>query len=317
MNNITIIIRTANERTEKLCKRLLICQGIPENQIHVVREVPFSASMKKSFEIGTMENRKWTLCVDADVLPRPGSVANMINLADKQPERVCEIQGFILDKFFGGIRKGGFHLYRTSLLPKVIQQIPMEGVNIRPESHTLKKMAKEGFPRAVVPYIVGIHDEEQYNYDIYRKAFVYAEKHLDKADLLISYWKKNVSEDSDFRVALKAFSDSIMNTEQLFINTDHDLYKRMFKESEIEEKKKLETGSITLKDIEDKIQKWDTDENYYDQFPDSDGYDTSKDVLFRKIKYSLKNRGVKTTLMLIISQSFTKMGKKLGSRIPE
>jgi hypothetical protein len=222
-----------------------------------------------------------------------------------------------MDKFFGGMRKGGFHLYRSSLLPIVIEQIPTEGENIRPESHTLNKMAEKGYPRAVVPYIIGTHDEEQYNFDIYRKAFVYAEKHLDKADLLISYWKKNSQNENDFKIALKAFSDSIVNTEQLYINRDQSLYQQKFSESGFKEKKKLDINSISLDDIEQRIQRWDTDDKYYDEFPDSEGFDSTKDLFIRKIKNSIKKRGLGTTLLLMISQSFTKMGDKLAQRIPE
>lgn len=317
LKDITVIIRSVNERTEQLCKKLLVDQGVLEENLHLIREVPFSAAMRKSFQIGIENKKRWTLCVDADVLSRSGAVQKLVEHAETKKENICEVQGYMLDKFFGGIRRGGFHLYRTSLLPKVIECIPKEGVDIRPESRTLKEMAKRGYPRAVVPYIVGIHDDEQYNYDIYRKAFVQAVKHLNKADLLVSHWKENADKDPDFKVALVAFSDSIRNTEPVFIDTEQNLYKEKFKRAGFNEKEELNIDTVSLQDIEEKINTWNASEKYYDYYPDRDGLDNQKTIAVRKIRQSFKSRGVGKTALLILSQGFTGLGKKLGSRIPE
>lgn len=273
--------------------------------------------MKKSFEIGIESGKKWTLCVDADVLSRPGSIQNMIELAEDQKNNISEIQGYMLDKFFGGVRRGGYHLYRSSLLPKVLECIPTEGVDIRPETRTLKEMAKRGYPRAVVPYIVGTHDDEQYNFDIYRKAFVQAVKHLDRADLLVSHWKKNAEEDQDFKVALTAFSDSIRYTGETYINSDQELYKKKFEESGFKEKEDLDASTISPQDIEARVSQWDTDDKYYDHYPNSQGMDSEGKVALRKLKQSIRNRGAGQTTLLMFSQVFTTLGEKLKSRIPE
>src|SRR6056297_1819677 len=123
VENVIVIIRAAGERTEELCKKLILEQGIAEEYVKIIHEVPFSAALKKSYELGIESGKKWTFCVDADVLLRPHSVRKLTELADKQPENVCEIQGYMMDKFFGGIRRGGVHLYRSSLLPLVLQNI--------------------------------------------------------------------------------------------------------------------------------------------------------------------------------------------------
>ncbi len=44
-NDTTVIIRSAGERTEQLCKKLILEQGVPELQVFVVREVPCSATI--------------------------------------------------------------------------------------------------------------------------------------------------------------------------------------------------------------------------------------------------------------------------------
>ncbi len=121
---VYVVIRSAEERTEQLCKKLILEQGVFPENLCIVREVPFSAALKKAYELGIERGLKWTLCIDADVLLRPGAVEKMIALAENQDKKVCEIEGFVLDKFAGGPRTGGIHLYRTSLLLKALEHIP-------------------------------------------------------------------------------------------------------------------------------------------------------------------------------------------------
>ncbi|MDR9365938.1 MAG: hypothetical protein RI575_11405 [Balneolaceae bacterium] len=315
--NTTFIIRSIGERTEQLCKSLILEQGVSEVDLFIVREVPFSASLRKSYQIGIEQNKKWTFCVDADVLLRERAIENLLEFAKPYDESVCEIQGLVLDKFFSGPRQAGNRLYRTSLLEKVIKHIPEEGISIRPETYTLQQMSKIGYSHEVVPYILGIHDEEQFNYDIYRKSFVQAVKHLDRADLLVTHWKNNMDKDDDFKVALKAYSDSILNTEEVYINSDQELYKRKFKQSGFKEKKELNTDIISLDEVEDKINEWNIDDKYYDYFPNSEGLDSDKVLWLRRLKRSVEKRGFFQTILLTISQLFIKAGNVLGRRVPK
>lgn len=311
LNLITLIIRSVRERTEQLCKKLMIDQGVKEENIFVVNEVPFSAAMKKSFEIGINENKKWTFCIDADVLLGSGSIEKMIEYAEKQNENVCEIQGFVMDKFFGGPRQAGNHLYRTSLLEKVIECIPDEGVDIRPERYTLGRMKLKGYDWKIVPCIVGIHDAEQFNFDIYRKAFVYAIKHLDRAELLITNWREQYEHDPDFKVALKGFSDSINNTKSAFINCELPLYKEKFNESGFGEKQTLEMSGWTPEFIGQKINNWNYSDLYLAYFPGRDGLDNKRTASLKKVKRSIERRGYIRTSMLIVSELLSGIGKRL------
>lgn len=315
--DVTVIVRSAGERTEKVCEKLILEQGIQPTDLFVVREVPFSKAMKVSFEKGIRQGKKWTLCIDADVLIRRDAIQTMVELAEKQPDRVCEVQGLVMDKFFSGPREAGNHLYRTSLLNKVIGHIPREGTDIRPETHALNRMKEDGYNWVNIPYIVGIHDDEQYNFDIYRKAFVHAVKHLQYADLFIPHWKKNAHLDQDFAVALQAFSDSIRNSDDVFINRTQNLYKDYFDRTGFDEKGVLNDAVYTSELVDERIQNWEIDQKYYDHFPDRLGMDTQKDVFIRKIKSSYHNRGALKTLILTVSKGMEELGKKIGSRIPE
>jgi hypothetical protein len=291
--NSLFIIRSAGERTVDLCEKLLLEQGVPKGQIAIVNEVPFSAAMKKSFQLGIDSGFKFTFCVDADVLLRPGSVQHMIEEFEKRPNNICEIQGLILDKFFGGPRPGGIHIYRTSLLPEVIKRIPEEGVNIRPESHTLQQMKKDGYDWIEVPYIVGIHDDEQYNFDIYRKNFVQAVKHIQLAELFVKVWKENLDRDNDFKVALKAFSDSILSNEVIYIDKNQSVYHEHFYKTGFGEKQPLVLNDFNLQTIEERIVNWVEPEIYSRKFPTKFGLvepklENAHPSIIRKIKNQFK-----------------------------
>lgn len=311
LENVTMIIRSANERTEDLCRKLILEQGVEEQQLFIVHEVPFSAAMKTSFEIGIQEGKKWTYCIDADVLLQPGTIRQILTLAEKEREHVCEIQGYVMDKFFGGPRQAGNHLYRTSLLPKVIKNIPEEGTDIRPERHTLGKMAEQGNPWKSVPCIVGLHDEYQANADIYRKAFVHGMKHLDRAELLITRWRELSKTDPDYNTALTAFADSLKYSGETFINSQQPVYKINFQKAGIEEKKPIDIGSYSGTDISHRIENWEYSDLYYVYFPDRDGFDSRQRAALQKVKRNARNQGVMKTARLIISELLITAGKKL------
>jgi len=309
--NQFIIIRSAGERTEELCRKMILEQGINEKDIHMIHEVPFSKALKTSYELGIKSGKKWTFCVDADVLLRPGSIEKMIELAESAPKKVCQVQGYILDKFFGGIRRGGVHVYRTELLHKALTKIPDEGINVRPESFLLREMEKEGYPHKIEPYIVGTHDDEQYNFDIYRKAFVQAVKHTSRSELFIKHWKSNCINDHDFKVALKSFSDSIMSFDSVFINKNQSLYMDKFKSTGFEEKSEINLDSYSLDMIEKKIEEWTYTDIYFKYFPDRDGYDTKAFISSQKIKRNLRRFGLAKSVYLSLSKILIETGNKL------
>lgn len=261
-DKVIIVIRSVGERTEQLCRELILAQGIAPENVVVVHESPFSAAMRKSFQIGIGRGLPWTFCVDADILLRPGSISRMVELADEQAETVCEVQGFVLDKFFGGPREAGNHLYRTSLLPLVLASIPAEGVDIRPEYHSLKAMKAQGYPWASVQYLVGLHDFEQYFRDIFRKCFVHAHKHLQWAELFLSLWRERSSSDADYWTALQGFAAGVAHTGDVLIDIRQEIYEAGFNALETQEKSPLSPGSFSLDDVEEVIGSWNEPDAY-------------------------------------------------------
>ena len=313
LREVTIIIRSAGERTEQLCKELILSQGVPESQLFVVQEVPFSASMKRSFKIGMEEGRKWTFCVDADLLLRPGAISDMVRHAEKQKSHVCEIQGYVMDKFFGGPRQAGNHLYRTELLGEVIRRIPEEGTSIRPERYTLGKMEEDGYPWRVVPCVTGIHDEEQYNRDIYRKAFVQGVKHLERAGLFIGLWRERADTDPDYKVALKGFADSVLNHAEVYINKEQPLYNDLFDKAAFGEKEPLPSNALSPEAIGKKIEEWASPEIYFRYFPTRDGLDDLGAAALGKWKKETKEAGLLRGSLNILGSILVRTGKRLRS----
>jgi hypothetical protein len=319
INNVLIIIRSADERTEKLCKKLILEQGVPEEQVVVVREAPFSVAMHKSFELGLKSGYKYTFCVDADVLLRAGSIIYMIDQFECQPENVCEIQGSVLDKFFGGPRPGGTHVYRSSFLPAVIKRIPEEGVDIRPEYHTLRAMAADGFPWIRIPYVLGTHDDEQYNFDIYRKCFVHAVKHVHLADLFSEVWKAKVEKDTDFEVALRAFADGFQYRDALFIDKNQTIYKESFAKTSFDEKEELDISGVDLSTIENRMLSWEDHPMYVSKFPKRFGLkDVETDPVnnqnigwFQRVKFRLAEKGILKFIAAVVAKVLLIIGERI------
>ena len=207
LSDITIIIRSVGERTTRLCKELIIAQGVSDQNIFIVSVTPFSDALRKCYELGISEEKKWTLCIDADVLAVTGSIWKLKDVAEKSSKKTFEIQPLVCDWLFGGIRTAGVHLYRTSLLKYAQPFVPEALDSLRPENHVLSSMQKRGFPYIVCDNKFGLHDFEQSHIDIYRKCFLQGKKHIQLAPMLLNYWHKQ--ENNDFRSAIIGFSDGI------------------------------------------------------------------------------------------------------------
>jgi len=316
INNVTVIIRSVGERTEALCKKLILEQGVPEENLVIVKEAPFSAAMKKSFQIGIERELPWTLCIDADVLLSPNSIQQLINFGKTQENNVCEIQGMVLDKFFGGPRPAGNHLYRTLLLKKVLKNIPTEGLNVRPEYYTLNKMKKNGFPWYNVSLLVGLHDFEQYNQDIFRKSFVQAHKHVNYLDLFVTFWRDMAKSDLDYQVALWGLASGLKHFDKVYIDINQEYYVEEFKQAQISEKSKLEINKFTGFDVEKIIKEWQEPQKYFEKFSDRFGLkDNGVKILNRvravNFKQKINEVGYLRILPWVAGKAFVKLGNKI------
>lgn len=233
--NVTVIIRTVGERTTDLCYELIKKQ-IAEDNIHIINETPFTEAMRKTFEVGLRENRKWTFVVDADVLIRPGVIEEIVEYAETVDENVFEIEGKIIDKFLFSMnpREAGNHLYRTAFMKQALNYIPDPYEAIRPETYVRNKMNDIGYAFIKTNILTGLHDFEQYYKDIYRKCFIQAKKHKDRVIKILPVWKGKSLYDDDFKVAIAGFDAGLnysgkvsISSNELFLLKYNDVKKEL------------------------------------------------------------------------------------------
>lgn len=216
--DVVAVIRSADERTAKACRTLLRRQ-LDRDRVHVVREVPFERALRRCYEIGAESGTKWMLTVDADVLLLPDGVRRLVRIAEELPAHYAQVEGRVYDKLFGIFRPAGHRVYRTSLLQHAIQGIPAEGATLRPESETLQALSERGFLSRRHFVVAGIHDFEQSYVDLYRKAYVFAQKHQCWLDRLVSRCVESRRTDDDFSVTMKGLSDGLKSEELARIDT--------------------------------------------------------------------------------------------------
>lgn len=312
-NNLTVVIRSVHERTESACYNLILEQGISSSDIFIIHETPFSSALQKAYSIGIEKGKKWTLCVDADVLLRSGIISQMLQLADKMPEHVFETQGMIWDYLFGGPKEGGIHLYRTSLLPKALHFTSEAGFQARPENYILLRMKAEGHPFQRLNLVVGLHDFDQFYKDIFRKCFIHAYKHTKYISLLLPYWKTMVEHSEDFKIARLGLIAGMEHRDLTFqIDANNKEIERLFLELGIIEKSSLKT--IWTTDIVDTIVNTRSISNGFYQYFERDPdyfYDIEKRRALKSIQRSLRSVPFFLKPIWIIGKVFLSIGRKI------
>ena len=235
-----VCLRTIGERTEH-CLLKQIGGEISKENIAIVNETPLTNTLKKAFSLAINKGNSWTLHIDADVLLLPGSLKGMTKKLMALPKDVFAAQFLVADYLLGDIRYAGNGAYRTDLLPLCLPFVAESVDKIRPVRHVIQRMEEKGYRFFDQrEEIVGIHDAEQFYRDIYRKALVYAFKHLNKASEFIPYWRHK--QGADYLVALKGFSDGIVRTEPIQIDPkmiDQESFSAWLKSHNLAEKKDL------------------------------------------------------------------------------
>jgi len=263
LSDFHILVRSVHERTEPLCLKLLT-DFFGSDNLSVVHESPFSKALKVSFEIGVDQGKKWLLCVDADVLISNKGVLKLLDQTTNCADNVFEIQGKMIDQFFGGIRGGGIHIYRASLLPDALAHLSPKEV-IRPENYVIMQMLSQGNPYVQTEDVIGIHDYGQYYKDIYRKAVVHGRKHAHFLEVLIPYWRRAALHSLDFKVALKGIEDSKDISEDIVIDVNSFPFdiKTISATKKLTEKSPIKDVSITLEQIDEFIESFASPYEYY------------------------------------------------------
>ncbi len=245
--DLTIVIRGVGERTEAVCKKLLT-EELSANNIHLIHEAPFSTALKKSYEIGLNESRKWTMVIDADVLIRPGIVTDLYHRVESSRSSIFVVQSEMLDKFFAGVRVGGIKVYRTKLLKRAIKLVADE---VRPEATVIKNMHARGFYVHISDLVCGLHDFEQYYSDIFRKGFTHGIKHAKLIDIMMPYWLRVAKKDKDFEVLIAGYQLGSQHAGKLKLDKDEteDMFRSYMQKTKLKEKPKLAASSFSTAEV--------------------------------------------------------------------
>lgn len=203
-DRVGAVMRSVGERTAGTC-RALLGEQMGGDAVVTVGGKPFPETLADGLRAGVVLGKDWTLCVDADVLPLPGAVAALVAEADRLDSSVVEIQPVVLDRFFGGWRPAGVHLYRTAHLPFALDVLARMVPSIRPETALLHELAAQGLGWRQSACEFGLHDFEQAPRDVYRKCFVHARKHADLRPALQRYWDTRAAS-PDFAIALEGLA---------------------------------------------------------------------------------------------------------------
>lgn len=199
--NATVVLRCAGEKTKAIALKLLY-QECPQKNVFPIEVSPFSLAVKKTFEIGLAESRKWTLAIDADVLVKYGAINELLNLAENEDDNLFELEGNIWDKLFGGPRSGGIHLYRTSLLDEALSSLDTNAKVNRPEYTVITAMKDQGYLQSRVEIIVGLHDFFQKREDYFRKGVSISRKFPHFHWFFEPMWERLKDGDKDIEEAL-------------------------------------------------------------------------------------------------------------------
>jgi len=211
--NMIVVIRAAGERTQEACRQIVLNE-LSESDVFVIQCTPFEEALRESYRIGINSDKDWMITIDADVLPRKGFINEIEAFTQNVPNKLFTFKAMIYDKLFLTHRMAGFRVYRNRYLETAYNLIPENGVEIRPESYTIRNMELKGYKTMVYEYVVGLHDYEQYYRDIYRKAFFHATKHPGHVAESVTLWKQQSEHDTDYQVALKGAIDGLLSDDQ-------------------------------------------------------------------------------------------------------
>jgi hypothetical protein len=244
------------------------------------------------------------MTLDADVLLCKAAVSSLAAEAEKLPQNYFQIEGQVFDKLLGVYRNVGHRIYRTSLLEMAIARIPTAGTEVRPEDATVRRMGAIGFPSRHVCTVVGIHDFEQFYRDIYRKAFVHANKHQYSLPNMVTCWKRLGKKDGDYRIALRGLYDGLMSLDVTKIDTDaypQDLH-LILEEFGLSEKNS-NISALLESELAERVL------NQTGPAPVFEGLDyAATKQCGRRLRNTYKQLGLARTIPFLIGKVFSRMG---------
>lgn len=192
-----IVIRSAGERTSHWSLQKAASIFGTENVV-LIDERPMHEAIKKTFQIGIESNKKWLIEIDADILLHTEGILQLLQTASQRHESSFFHFGMVFDKLTNSFRSAGNKIIRTKHLPAALDLLPEAVDELRPDTYIRKAMAKKGYHYYRDVCLVGIHDFEQYYFDLYRKGYLQGVKNRAKLERFINNWPNDWEQDPDY-----------------------------------------------------------------------------------------------------------------------
>jgi len=203
-----VIIRSIEERTEKLCYESCL-QVMPESNIHIIKNLyPSYKAHDKTFQIGIENRYDWYLALDADIIPLP----DWLDIIAKKIEKLKNSNFFtfshaVYDKFLGKVDRGN-HCYNGKYgiqAREVIKHFARK--QLKPEAaikHYMQDISSCHFPEK----LFGYHSFEQYYKDIYYQFWNRQRRRppTELKNIFLNQCEKCRSFDNDYEVALMGWN---------------------------------------------------------------------------------------------------------------
>ena len=207
-NDITVVMRSVGERTERVC-RTRLAQQVPDKNILMVRNLPLYESTQEVCRQAVDAGRKYTVMIGADYIPRLNMLHTLYAMAEAMSEKHNKwlfVKGTIIDKFLFEYRgdQGGPMLYPTSVLEGWLEILPAIPNRTTTEASCQRHYKELGYPTFRGTAWLALHDFEQHYKDIYRSMYVGGRKHQKLRRRLFPRWLKLSQSDKDYEVALYA-----------------------------------------------------------------------------------------------------------------
>lgn len=305
IDNCTVVIRSAGERTTNWCKSIVDTIFSPENVI-LIDERPQPKAIKRTFEIALDKNEPWTMVLDADVLLRPEGVLKLLDRAESLPANFYYHYGMIYDKLSNGFRSAGHMVLRTSLMAEARVLLPLAANEIRPDTFIQKAMARKEFHYYRDLVLVGVHDFEQSYQDFFRKGYLHGVKNHSKVNGFIAKWPDQWQNDLDYKAIKGGIEAGLQHQGELVLDP-------AFYQEEYEKWEQQSLWAIEKKELSDDLS---ASGNFLEEvINDKLLLDFKKQVLSRKYHYHHRSDGgYGYRFMKFIDRVQTKIVKADGHR---
>ncbi len=188
-------IMSVGERTAKLSEQSML---LHTKKVRVVENVtPLYKALLASYQYGKEAGMEWMILIGADTVLDYDQTQLFLKSLKHYPADVFCVSAYLQCKL-RVVPRTGVYAYRILHMNTIINAGIMCAKNIRPQGHMHNLMAQNGYRHVKNRIVVGIHDYEQYHYDIFRTAHLLAQKWPQQyVESCIERW----SDDGDFATA--------------------------------------------------------------------------------------------------------------------